>query len=62
MKDYIQSEQGICSIKELTYEITETFKMGNYTIIINDVTKGVTNKMQEVRVELVIIDPEELAA
>ena len=56
------SKEGVCSIKELSYHITETFKMGNYEIIIRDVTKGITNKMGDIKIELVIIDPEEIAA
>ena len=36
--------------------------MGNYEIIIRDVTKGITNKMGDIKIELVIIDPEEIAA
>ncbi len=49
-------------MKDLIYSITDTFKMGTYEIIIKDVTKGITNKMNDIKVELVIIDPEELAA
>lgn len=36
--------------------------MGNYEIVITDKTKGVTNKMKELRIELIIIDPVEIAA
>ncbi len=46
----------------MTYQVTETFKGGNYEIIIRDITKGVLNKMEDTRVELVIIDPEEILA
>ena len=42
--------------------MNETFRGGNYEIIIRDVTKGITNRMPEIRIELVIIDPEEIAA
>ena len=52
----------MCSIRELSYVVTETFKGGNYEIIIRDVTRGITNKMPEMKLELVIIDPEEIAA
>jgi hypothetical protein len=36
--------------------------MGTYEIIVKDVTKGITNKMNTIKIELVIIDPEEIAA
>jgi hypothetical protein len=38
------------------------FRMGTYEIIIRDVTKGLQNKMPDIKIELVIIDPEEIAA
>jgi hypothetical protein len=49
-------------VKDLAYEITDTFKMGTYEILVRDVTKNVTNKMHDIKIELVIIDPEEIAA
>lgn len=36
--------------------------MGTYEIIVRDITKGVQNKMKDMKIELVIIDPVELAA
>lgn len=30
--------------------------------MIRDITKGITNKMSDLQIELVIIDPEEIAA
>ena len=49
-------------MKELGFSITDNFKMGKYEILIKDVTKGITKKMNDLKVELTIIDPEELAA
>ena len=48
----------------LDYVLDETFRGGNYEIVIRDVTIGILpeKRMPEQRIELVIIDPEELAA
>lgn len=48
----------------LNYALDEHFKSGTYEIIIRDVTVGIPTekKMHDVKIELVIIDPEELAA
>ena len=42
--------------------LNETFRGGVYQIIIRDITKGISNKMEDVTIELTIIDPEEIAA
>ena len=48
----------------ITYQVDEQFKGGTYEIIVRDITKGIApeKRMQEQRIELVVIDPEELAA
>jgi hypothetical protein len=42
--------------------LNENFRSGTYEIIIKDVTRGITNKMPDTKIELTIIDPEEIAA
>ena len=48
----------------ITYQVDENFKGGNYELIISDVTQGIApeKRMLEQKIELVVIDPEELAA
>ena len=48
----------------ITYQVDEQFKGGTYEIIVRDITQGIApeKRMQEQRIELVVIDPEELAA
>ena len=46
----------------LEYALDETFRGGVYEIVIRDVTVGIEKRMPEQRIELNIIDPEELAA
>ena len=48
----------------LTYQVDDHFKGGSYEIVIRDVTKGIAEdkRMPEQKIELVVIDPEELAA
>eukprot|EP00347_Sterkiella_histriomuscorum_P017342 403349752 len=62
LKDQIQSKEGILSVKDLSYTLNESFRGGTYEITIRDVTRGITNKMPDVKVELLIIDPEEILA
>ncbi len=50
------------SIRELSYALDEKFRSGVYELTITDVTRGITNKMPEVKVEITIIDPEEILA
>jgi hypothetical protein len=38
------------------------FRGGQYEIRIRDVTKGITNKMNDLKIELTVIDTEEIAA
>lgn len=60
--EQITSKEGIVHIKDLEYKTNEIFKGGSYEICVRDITKSVENKMSEVKIELVIIDPEEIAA
>lgn len=46
----------------LEYALDEHFRGGVYEIVIRDVTIGIEKRMPEQRIELNIIDPEELAA
>lgn len=48
----------------ITYQVDEQFKGGTYEIVVRDITQGIApeKRMQEQRIELVVIDPEELAA
>jgi hypothetical protein len=64
LKQRIPTENGILKLSGLTYQVDDHFKGGNYEIVINDVTAGIPldKRMPSLRIELVIIDPEELAA
>jgi hypothetical protein len=48
----------------LTYVVDDHFKGGSYELHIHDVTDGIAEdkRMPTQKIELVIIDPEELAA
>ena len=48
----------------ITYQVDDHFKGGTYELIIRDVTQGIApeKRMLEQKIELVVIDPEELAA
>jgi len=54
----------VLKVAGLSYVVDDQFKGGTYEMLIRDVTQGITadKKMQDIRIELVIIDPEELAA
>ena len=52
----------MCRVTALEYALDETFRGGAYEIVIRDVTVGIEKRMPEQRIELNIIDPEELAA
>jgi len=54
--------EGVCRVSGLEYALDETFRGGVYEIVIRDVTVGIEKRMPEQRIELNIIDPEELAA
>ena len=56
--------EGICRVTGLNYVLDESFRGGVYEIIIRDVTVGIMpeKRMPENKIELTIIDPEELAA
>jgi hypothetical protein len=58
----VVSKEGIVNVKEIAYSVTDTFKGGNYEILVRDVTRGVQNKMSDLKIELVIVDPEEILA
>ena len=51
-------------VNDVVYHVDEAFKGGNYEILIRDVTLGIAadRKMEDIKIELVVIDPEELAA
>ena len=51
-------------VSGLTYAVDEHFKGGTYELLIHDVTEGIPleKRMPTQKIELVIIDPEELAA
>lgn len=61
-KQTIASKNGIVSVRDLSYKSNEEFKMGQYQIIIRDISKSVRWNAPEITVFLTIIDPEELAA
>ena len=64
MKQRIPTEQGVLKVSGLTYAVDDHFKGGTYELQIHDVTEGVPaeKRMPSQKIELVIIDPEELAA
>jgi hypothetical protein len=64
LKQKINTVEGICKVSDLHYKLDDFFKSGTYEIIIRDVTIGIATdkKMPEQKIELTIIDPEELAA
>lgn len=50
------TKNGICIVKDLVYELNDTFTGGEYEIIIRDVTKGISNHMPEMRASMKIVD------
>jgi len=50
------SIEGVCNVKDLVYELNDKFTGGEYEIIIRDVTKGISNKMPEMRASMKIVD------
>lgn len=64
LTQHINTVEGICKVSDLHYKLDDHFKSGSYEIVVRDITVGIANdkKMPEQRIELTIMDPEELAA
>ena len=60
----INTVEGVCRVSSIEYALDETFRGGSYEIVIRDVTVGIPphKQLSETKIELLIIDPEELAA
>ena len=55
----ILSKEGVILIDELKFDLNEEFKQGKYEIICKDITPFIDNHLNEVKIALEIIDPED---
>lgn len=56
------TEKGFLSVEGLTYALSDTFKAGNYEIVITDVTQGIENHLESMRMDIKVFDSEAEAA
>jgi hypothetical protein len=57
------TEKGYLNVEGLKYElIPEKFKAGTYEIVITDVTSGIENHLEPMRMDLKVFDSEVEAA
>jgi hypothetical protein len=57
------TEKGVLKVQNLKFElIPEKFKSGTYEIVITDVTRGITNHLNPMRIDLKVFDSEAEAA
>ena len=57
------TEKGILNVEGLKFElIPEKFKAGTYEIVVTDVTKGIENHLEQMRMDLKVFDSEVEAA
>lgn len=56
--------EGVCRVTGVNFALDEQFKSGTYEILIKDVTVGILpeKRLNEIKIDLTIIDPEEVAA
>ena len=57
------TEKGFLKVEDLKFElIPEKFKSGTYEIVIKDVTDGIQNHLEPMRMDLKVFDSEAEAA
>jgi hypothetical protein len=62
----LKTEQGCLKISDIKFILDDTFNAGTYEVLIKEVTPAIDNKMEDVKIDIIITDPvleaEKLAA
>lgn len=59
LKSSFLSKEGVVIVEDIKYSLQDNFKAGKYEIIARDVTEYISNHLNEIRISLEIINPEE---